>query len=172
MSTQLTGAIRTCHVDTSYADKVQSDRFLNPNEALCPVWTGRDNAGRQANVNSFMSEKRGCGEMQNHRIEVENNVGRPQYVHFATLHSQGIKNPNIHHMAANTTHEQKDLVNGSFGQGVSYAVNGACKGSNPRRFGAMDAQKHRQKLSVAEGASSNSYQRSAGNSRYVSYGNM
>ena len=46
MSISLEAAIRTCKVDTGWANKVESDRFLNPNNMMCPIWTGVDSAGR------------------------------------------------------------------------------------------------------------------------------
>ena len=37
-SVSLESAIRTCKVDTAYAAKIESDRFLNPGNMVCPVW--------------------------------------------------------------------------------------------------------------------------------------
>ena len=52
-SISLEAAIRTCKVDTAYANKVQSDRFLSPSLLMCPVWNGVDTTGRQVCPDSF-----------------------------------------------------------------------------------------------------------------------
>ena len=39
-------ALRTCKVNTGWANRLESDRFQNPNLMVCPTWNGMDNAGR------------------------------------------------------------------------------------------------------------------------------
>ena len=41
-SVSLESALRTCKVDTAWADKIASDRFLNPDNMVCPIWNGMD----------------------------------------------------------------------------------------------------------------------------------
>ena len=36
----LEASTRTCKVDTASAARIESDRFLNPNLVVCPVWNG------------------------------------------------------------------------------------------------------------------------------------
>lgn len=85
----LEAAIRTCKIDTAYADKVFSDRFLNPNNMVCPVWHGYDSTGRPACANSFNTKSGGCNSAQD-RVFVEN-YQRPQYVEYVNLSSGGIE---------------------------------------------------------------------------------
>ena len=77
----LESAIRTCKVDTGYSSRIQSDRFLNPRNLVCPVWNGLDTAGRLACANSFRTKREGCNSAQD-RVGVENSVHRPQYMAY------------------------------------------------------------------------------------------
>jgi hypothetical protein len=72
--------IRTCKVDVSYSARVESDRFFNPRNLVCPVWTGRDLAGRPSCKDSFYTKRAGCNSAQD-RVSVEN-VLRPGYLAF------------------------------------------------------------------------------------------
>lgn len=84
----LEGSIRTCKVDTAYAPKVFSDRFLNPGNMVCPVWNGYDSAGRPACPDSFMTKSEGCNSAED-RVFVEN-YQRPRYVEYVNLSAGGI----------------------------------------------------------------------------------
>jgi len=89
MSTiSLESALRTSKVNTGYADKIQSDRFLNPGNMVCPVWNGFDSTGRSVPENSFYTKREGCNSAQD-RVSVENDQ-RPQYLEYITLNSGGI----------------------------------------------------------------------------------
>ena len=83
----LESALRTCKVDVAYANKVQSDRFLNPSNVLCPVWRGVDLTGREVCNNSFYTKSAGCNS-SNDRICVENDL-RPKYSEYVTLDAGG-----------------------------------------------------------------------------------
>lgn len=89
MSVSLTSAVRTCQVNTGWATREESDRFLNPNNMLCPLWNGLDNTGRRVCPDSFVTKSRGCNSATD-RVVVENNVSRPQYMEFITLNSAGV----------------------------------------------------------------------------------
>lgn len=84
----LESSIRTCKIDPAYASKVQSDRFLNPGNMVCPIWNGYDSAGRPACADSFNSKYAGCNSAED-RVFVEN-YQRPQYVEYVNLSSGGI----------------------------------------------------------------------------------
>lgn len=88
MSLSLEASIRTCKVDTAYANKVQSDRFINPANMVCPVWNGRDTAGRQVCKDSFYTKRAGCNSAED-RVMVENSL-RPQYYEYVNLSSEGV----------------------------------------------------------------------------------
>ena len=85
----LEAAIRTCKVDTAYANKVQSDRFLNPDLMMCPIWNGVDTTGRQVCPDSFYTKNAGCNSAED-RVMVENDVFRPQYMEYINLSANGI----------------------------------------------------------------------------------
>ena len=79
-SISLEGSIRTCKVDTGYANKVESDRFLNPENMVCPIWNGVDLTGRRVCPDSFYTKSAGCNSAED-RVVVENNL-RPQYAEY------------------------------------------------------------------------------------------
>jgi len=76
----LESALRTCKVDTGYQQRIQSDRFLNPKNLVCPVWNGLDTAGRVACSDSFYTKREGCNSAED-RVGVEN-IQRPQYMQY------------------------------------------------------------------------------------------
>lgn len=84
----LEGALRTCKVDTSWANRIQSDRFENPELMVCPVWTGFDGAGRPVSADSYYTKSAGCNTPED-RVHVENAL-RPQYFQYVNLDAEGI----------------------------------------------------------------------------------
>jgi len=89
MSISLQGALRTCKVDVGWADKIQSDRFENPDLMICPVWNGRDLAGRPVCADSFYTKVEGCNTPLD-RVDVENAL-RPQYMEYVNLDAYGFR---------------------------------------------------------------------------------
>lgn len=86
----LQGSIRGCNVDAGWASKLQSDRFLNPNQMMCPVWTGVDTAGRGVDSEyGFYTKNQGCNSALD-RVVVENDQ-RPKYMEYVTLDARGIR---------------------------------------------------------------------------------
>lgn len=85
----LEAAVRTCKVNTGWANRIQSDRFENSNLMMCPVWGGRDLTGRAVCADSFYTKREGCNSPLD-RIGVENSL-RPQYMEYVTLNSDGIQ---------------------------------------------------------------------------------
>lgn len=85
----LESAIRTCKIDVAYANKMYSDRFLNPTQMMCPVWNGYDSTGRPVCPDSFMTKQGGCNSSED-RIFVENSVARPRYFEYITLNPVGV----------------------------------------------------------------------------------
>lgn len=91
----LESALRTCKTDSANAERILSDRFLNPQNMVCPVWNGLDAAGRIACVDSFKTKREGCNSAQD-RVGVEN-IQRPQYMQYisARLDANYNKNSSI-----------------------------------------------------------------------------
>lgn len=70
MSISLLGSINVCKVNTGYADKIQSDRFENPDAMTCPLWNGQDSFGRYVHPDSFYTKNGGCNSADD-RVSVE-----------------------------------------------------------------------------------------------------
>jgi hypothetical protein len=89
MNISLESSIRTCKTDSGWANRMQSDRFLNSNNMVCPVWTGFDGAGRPACLDSYNTKTAGCNSAVD-RVAVENFL-RPQYIEYVNLDAAGIR---------------------------------------------------------------------------------
>lgn len=76
----LESALRTCKTNTAHAERVLSDRFLNPKNMVCPAWNGLDAAGRISCVDGFKTKSAGCNSAED-RVGVEN-IQRPQYMTY------------------------------------------------------------------------------------------
>ena len=91
MSFSLSSAVNVCKVNTGYGNKIQSDRYENPNNLLCPLWNGLDQYGRVVCVDSYNTKYAGCSSALD-RVAVEN-YQRPQYSEFIPLDTMGYLNP-------------------------------------------------------------------------------
>ena len=88
----LNGSLRTCKVEQGSADRIQSDRFENPDLMVCPVWSGFDLANRPVCYDSFYTKSAGCNSPMD-RVDVENAL-RPQYMEYINLDAEGFKHNN------------------------------------------------------------------------------
>ena len=93
MSLSLLGSINVCKVNTGYANKIQSDRFENPDSMTCPLWNGQDSFGRYVHPDSFVTKNAGCNSADD-RVSVENFL-RPQYMEYVALDAAGFRSPNM-----------------------------------------------------------------------------
>ena len=116
----LEASTRTCKVDTASAARSESDRFLNPNLAVCPNWTGFDLAGRQVCADSFYTKRAGCNSAAD-RVIVENQL-RPQYFDYINLSDEGVRGnlygDNMYYTDAGVLRKQKldaERQSGHFG---------------------------------------------------------
>jgi hypothetical protein len=105
MSLSLNGSLRTCKVEQGWANRIQSDRFQNPNLMVCPVWSGRDSAGRPVCADSSRTKAPGCNSADD-RVSVENAL-RPQYAEYIQLNAMGISAPIY---GSTNKHESDELV--------------------------------------------------------------
>ena len=132
MSISLEASIRTCKVDTAWANKIESDRFLNPQNMLCPPWNGVDSAGRPACVDSFYTKTPGCNSAAD-RVSVENGL-RPQYIEYVNLDARGIQGgldcgvdrANNDARCRTSTLNNAKNVTGSWGLGYQQTVRPNC----------------------------------------------
>lgn len=142
-SISLEASLRTCKVDTGWANKVESDRFLNPNLMVCPIWNGVDTAGRAVCPDSFMTKRAGCNSAAD-RVVVENNVSRPQYMEYINLNANGVAGQIYGNtMGYRETGSRNNMLNNvenfsgqfglqtQFGQNVLQNCGGNCGKSTP-----------------------------------------
>jgi hypothetical protein len=85
----INGSVRTCKVETGYADKIQSARFQQTDLMVCPNWQGTDNTGRFVSPDSFVTKTAGCN-LPMDRVAVENFL-RPDYMTYINLDASGFK---------------------------------------------------------------------------------
>ena len=131
-SVSLESALRTCKVDTAWATRVESDRFFNPNNMVCPIWNGMDTTGRVVCADSFYTKRAGCNNATD-RVAVENDVSRPQYMEYITLSANGIAG-NIygdidHSKDSQYRREHLDSINnitGNFGLQYGSTIQSTC----------------------------------------------
>ena len=169
-SVSLESALRTCKVNTAYANRIESDRFLNPNNMVCPVWNGTDLTGRSVCPDSFYTKRAGCNSAED-RISVENNVSRPQYMEYITLSANGIRG-NMYGGAVGPQEESQVRTNelnnisnitGGFGQnfgGVIYPNCGAFPYANAMN---RESEEKRKEESYVHSSRGYNNRRSSGN---------
>jgi hypothetical protein len=87
-SLSLEKSIRTCDVNVGEANRIQSDRFFNPQNMVCIPWNGYNNKGQVVSPDSWYTKTPGCDSAED-RVLVEN-MQRPQYMSYVTLGAQGI----------------------------------------------------------------------------------
>lgn len=131
-SISLEKSIRTCKVDPGWASRMQSDRFLNPAQMMCPLWNGVDTTGREVSPDSFYTKNAGCNSAED-RIAVENAVSRPQYMEYVNLSANGISGgifgDTMPWQNIGETEDQLRAINnvtGNFGLQFSAQVNPGC----------------------------------------------
>lgn len=145
----LDASIRTCKIDTAYANKIFSDRFLNPANMVCPIWNGYDSAGRPACPDSFWTKSGGCNSALD-RVAVEN-YQRPQYVEYVNLSAAGIDgeiygpNPGYSMNQWDSMKRTQDLysinnITGNFGVQFGANVNPNCGVNQYTRAMAQDSE--------------------------------
>jgi len=163
----LESSIRTCQVDTAWANRAQSDRFLNSNALMCPTWGGTDLVGRQVCPDSFNTKSAGCNSALD-RVVVESHL-RPQYMEYISLNAQGIQGSMYggggcagKAQADNRTQMLQGTrnVTGHFNSGFGSQIIGACA---PGDMGyAMYQQQAREKQSAAAGMQTRNLRMGAG----------
>lgn len=168
----LEGSIRTCKVDQGWANKIQTDRFFNPNLMMCPVWNGRDLTGRKVCPDSFMTKREGCNSAED-RITVENSL-RPQYMEYVTLDAAGIQGAFYNNgqqyendltrggMTRNQALQNAYNYTGNYGLDFGASVFPGCASYPYARSMAMSAQGGRDLQMMREGYQANNNRRASG----------
>ena len=114
-------SLRTCRVDTGWADKMQSDRFLNSCQMVCPTWNGMDQYGRFVCQDSFTTESYGCRSAID-RINVEN-YQRPQYFEYVNLDGFGVQGNLTNYDAGARTANTQGIYDIAGNPGFDYGAN-------------------------------------------------
>lgn len=162
MSVSLESAIRTCKVDTAYDSKIQSDRFLNPDHMMCPVWNGVDITGRPVCMDSFMTKREGCNSALD-RLTVENNVSRPQYFEYMTLNSDGMDgSPSGKTLYADKDIAQVNDITGNYGLDFKAQRSTGCHGSSMRHRVARSSEAYRKGYASDNAYDSHAYRQASG----------
>jgi hypothetical protein len=86
--TYISNSANSNKTNTGYANKIQTNRFQNPQNQMCPVWNHQDLAGRTVCLDSFYTKYAGCNSPLD-RIKVENFL-RPAYMNYVTQSAAGI----------------------------------------------------------------------------------
>jgi hypothetical protein len=100
-------SVRSCKVDPSWAIRIQTDRFMNPNIMVCPIWNGMDVTGRYVCPDTFYTKNAGCNSAED-RVLVENDQ-RPRYTEYITLTPNAVEN-----------------LHGNFGSQIIASTNPSC----------------------------------------------
>ena len=119
-SLSLDASIRTCKVQTGNADRIQTDRFFNPNNMVCIPWNGYNNKGQSVSPDSQYTKTAGCNSAED-RVSVETFL-RPDYAAYINLNMQGLQgdiygNSNATDRAgqANEWQDSRNAITGQFG---------------------------------------------------------
>jgi hypothetical protein len=167
MSISLESSIRTCKVDTAYANKVESDRFLNPANMVCPIWNGMDTAGRRVCPDSFWTKNAGCNSAED-RVMVENNQ-RPQYAEYINLSANGIDgsiygNTMPYNEVGATTQDLRNINNitGNFGLQFGADVYPSCGYYPYNQAMSQEEQNFRKQQAMQVGYQANQFKRIGG----------
>ena len=64
-------SLKVCRVNTGEANRLESNRFQNSDNLVCPVWNGHDEKGRSVISDSINTKSSGCN-LALDRVVVEN----------------------------------------------------------------------------------------------------
>lgn len=162
-------SVRTCDVNTGEANRIQSDRFFNPQNMVCIPWNGINNKGQEVCPDSFYTKTPGCDSAED-RVMVENAL-RPKYFNYVTLGAQGVSghiygNEDAQRNAISRTKfdASRNKITGNFGLswGADVRYTGCSVGAYERNMSQMN-QEMRSQNYLQNGAIANNYRQMAGN---------
>jgi hypothetical protein len=112
----LTSSIRNCNVNVADANRLESDRFLNPSNTVCYNSTGYNIKGQMVCKDSLHTKAAGCS----HPMDMVNleNSNRPNYLVFTPSDSQ------------KTNHTSLDEMTGHFGNQLISHTKQSCNYNN------------------------------------------
>ena len=155
MSISLEKSVRTCKVDTGYANKIESARFLDSSQMICPLWNGVDTTGRTVCEYSYWTKKPGCNSASD-RVTIENDL-RPQYVEYIALSAAGIDGSmyanKMNYTNAETGNKfdrSRNTITGNFGSQFRSSVVPSCGASSYEQALNQEKNKEKQANDLAE----------------------
>lgn len=94
MSLSIDSAIRTVKVGGNLGNVLMSERYINPEAMICPVWSGKDVMGRSVLASTFKTKSAGCNSASD-IIRIENNI-RPTHSEKPSLNIHALKGDNVY----------------------------------------------------------------------------
>ena len=169
MSISLQKSVRTCKVESGQANRIESDRFLNSDNMVCPVWTGYDLEGRRVAPDSFYTKSAGCNSAMD-RVVVENCL-RPQYSEYLNLNANAL---GLEYGDDNTTmwadsgeasawEENRGNITGSFSNQFRATNTGSCGIDSYERAMAQMEESNRNVAYANNAFFQNDYRKAGGN---------
>jgi hypothetical protein len=157
-------------VDASQAANIQSDRFLNASNMVCPVWNKLNTKGQYVCENSFVTKTAGCNSALD-RVQIENSVTRPEYSAFLNLNVGGIEGDFYNSGSVNSDeareHERSRRNNGaSFGNQFYSSNKGSCSLNAYEKGMAQISSANRQESFALNSYQQNQYQQQSGSCGY------
>lgn len=172
----LQASVRSCDVNVGEANRIQSDRFFNPQNMVCIPWNGVNNKGQEVCPDSFWTKTAGCDSAED-RVMVENAL-RPKYMNYVTLNASGIdaniygqddqgKYGNVsgyrNSVASERWMQSRNKITGNFGSQFRANVdfNGCTVGAYERNMAQLN-QMQRQNGALDQGFQAAQYRKAAG----------
>ena len=166
-SLSLDASIRTCKVETGEAQRIESDRFLNPHNMICIPWNGYNSKGQKVCADSFYTKRRGCNSALD-RVSVESNL-RPDYAAYINLNMAGLEGDIYGNMrawnksgSANEWENSRNDITGNFGNQFQSSNYKTC-GLNSYEKAMAETHKANRQAAMANNAfNQNQYRQMAG----------
>jgi hypothetical protein len=169
MSISLNSSVRTCNVNVGEAQRIESDRFLNPNNMVCIPWNGYNSKGQKICPDSWNTKSAGCNSAMD-RVSVENSVSRPQYISYINLNAAGIDGDIYKNTAAwtdsgaaNAWSDSRNQLTGQYGNQWAATNIGSCSLNAYEKAMAQSQQAARTHSAASTAYQQNAYRQQGGN---------
>lgn len=166
-SLSLDASIRTCKVETGEASRIESDRFLNPNNMVCIPWNNQNSKGQTVCADSFYTKRRGCNSALD-RVSVESNL-RPDYAAYVNLNMAGVEGSIYGNQSAwdksgsaNSWEQDRNKITGNFGNQFQSTNYQTCGLNSYEKAMAQTQQSNRQAAFANNAYQQNNYRQAAG----------
>jgi hypothetical protein len=165
-SLSLDASIRTCKVETGQAVRIQSDRFQNPHNMVCPTWNNQNSKGQTVCADSFYTKRAGCNSALD-RVSVESDL-RPDYSAYMNLNMAGVEGDIYNQTAwdksgsANSYETSRKNYTGSFGNQFASSNIQSCGVNSYEKAMAQKAQGNRMASYSSHAMNQNDYRSSGG----------